>query len=105
MGVQLDLAGHVEDDEVFFRQRIEGFSQPVKVLEEEFEAVDEAAVGAEADFFHGVFEGDEFLDVEVGGVFEGFGGGVEVDVEGGAAVEVEMGDEGCAEGGLGSSVS
>lgn len=31
---------------------------------------------------------------------EGLGGGVEVDVEGGAAVVVEVGDEGAAEGGL-----
>jgi hypothetical protein len=42
-------------------------------------------------------------------VVEGLGGRVEVDVEGGAAVELEVGDEGRAEGGLGdrqiSSVS
>lgn len=33
-------------------------------------------------------------------MFEGLGGGIEVDVEGGAAVELEMSDEGGAKGGL-----
>jgi len=33
-------------------------------------------------------------------VLERLGGGIEVDVKGGAAVELEMGDEGGAKGGL-----
>lgn len=39
--VQLDLAGHVDDDKVFFRDGIEGFGEEVEVFEEESD--DEAA--------------------------------------------------------------
>ncbi len=35
MRVQLDLAGHVDDDEVFFRHGVEGFGEEVEVFEEE----------------------------------------------------------------------
>jgi hypothetical protein len=49
---------------------------------------------------HHVGEGDQVLDVEVGLVVEGLGRGVEVDVEGGAAVVVQVGDQGGAEGRL-----
>ncbi len=37
MCVELDLAGHVDYDEVFFCDRIEGFREEVKVLEKESE--------------------------------------------------------------------
>ena len=100
MCVKLDLARHVEDDEVFLCERVEGFGQPVEVVHQKLEAVDQTAVGAEAGLFHGIAQGNEFFDVEVGGVLEGFGGWVKVDVKGGAAVELEVGDEGGAEGGL-----
>lgn len=94
MGVEFDLARHVDYDEVFFGQGVQGVAEPAEVLEEELEAVDEAAVGAEAHFFHHVFEGDEIFDVEVGFVGEVFGGGVEVYVEAGTTVVLEVGDEG-----------
>lgn len=100
VSVQLYLAGHVDHNQVLLRERVDGFGDEVEVLEEEFETVDQAAVGAEAHFLHYVGEGDEVFDVEVGLVVEGLGGGVEVDVEGGAAVVVEVGDEGAAEGRL-----
>ena len=44
------------------------------------EAGHETAVGAEGQFFHHVFEGDEVFYVDVGLELEGLGGGVEVDV-------------------------
>lgn len=100
VGVKLDLAGHVDDDEVFLGQRVDGFGDEVEVLEQELETVDQPAVGAEAHFFHDVGEGDEVLDVEIGFMVEVLGRGVEVDVEGGAAVVLQVGDEGAAEGGL-----
>jgi hypothetical protein len=99
--VELDLAGHVDDDEVFFGERIECFGKEVEVLEQELKTVDESAVGPEPHFFHHIFERYEVFDVEVGFVGEVFGGGVEVDVEAGAAVGLEVIDEGGAEGGLG----
>lgn len=98
VGVEFDLARHIEDDEVLLSQGVEGLCQPVEVLHEELEAVDETAIGPEAHLFHGILEGDEFLDVEVGRVFEGLGGGIEVDVEGRAAVELQVGNEGGTEG-------
>jgi len=94
VGVELDLTRHVDDDEVFFGEGIEGFGEEVEVLEEEFEAVDQAAVGAEAHFLHDIFEGDEIFDVKIGLVGEVFGGGVEIDVEAGAPVVAEVGYEG-----------
>lgn len=98
--VQLDLARHVEDDEVLLGQRVEGVGEEVEVLHEELEAVDEPAVGAEPHLLHDVLERDEVLDVEVGRVLERLGRRVEVDVEGGPPVELKVCDEGRAERGL-----
>lgn len=35
VSVQFDLAGHVDDDEVFFRDGVEGLGEEVEVFEEE----------------------------------------------------------------------
>lgn len=35
MRVKFDLAGHVDDDKIFFRQRVKRFSQKVEILQEE----------------------------------------------------------------------
>lgn len=35
MGVQLDLAGHVNDNKIFLGQRIDGFGEEVEIVEEE----------------------------------------------------------------------
>ncbi|KAI6761848.1 hypothetical protein HG531_002401 [Fusarium graminearum] len=96
MGVQLDLSRHINNDEILFGQTLESVRQPVKVLHEELEAIDETAIRPEANFFHGIFERDELLDVEVGLMFERLGSGIEVDVKGGTAVKVKMGNEGGA---------
>jgi hypothetical protein len=96
MSVQLDLSRHVDNDEILFGQTVKSFCQPVKVLHEELEAIDETAIGPETNFFHRIFERDELLDVKVGFMFEGLGGRIEVDVKGGTAVKVKMGDEGGA---------
>lgn len=100
MGVEFDLTRHIEYDEVLFGQRLKRLCQPIEVFHEKLEAVDEPTVGPKADLFHGILERDEFLDIEVGRVFKRLGGRIEVDVEGGAAVELQMGNEGCAKGGL-----
>jgi hypothetical protein len=75
------LAWHIDHNEVFFGQGIYGFCDKVEVLEEEFEAVDEAAVGAESHFFHDIGEGDKIFDIEVRLMGEVFSGRVEVDIE------------------------
>lgn len=98
--VQLNLAGHVEDDEIVLGHVLERVGQEVEVLHEELEAVDEAAVGAEAHLVHDILEADEVLDVDVGLKGKVLGGGVEVDVEAGALVVLEVLDEGGAEGRL-----
>jgi hypothetical protein len=100
VGVELDLAGHVEDDQIVVGDFLERVGQEVEVLHEELEAVDEAAVGAEAHFVHDILETDEVLDVEVGLKGKVLGGGVEVHVEAGALVVLEVLDEGGAEGRL-----
>lgn len=94
VGVQLDLARHVDDDEVLLRQRVEGLGEEVQVLHEELEAVDQAAVGAEPHLLHDILERDQVLDVQVRLVREILGGGVEVHVEAGAAVVAQVRDEG-----------
>lgn len=86
MGIKFDLAGHVEDDEVLFCNGVEGLFEEGEVLHEELEAVNQAAVGPELELVHDIFDGDEVADVEVWGVLEGLGGGVEIDVEARAAV-------------------
>lgn len=98
--VQLDLARHVEDDEVLLGKRVEGVGEEVEVLHEKLEAVDQPAVGAETHLLHDVLEGDEVLDVEVRRVLERLGRRVQVDVERGPPVQLEVGDEGRAERGL-----
>ena len=35
MGVQLDLARHVNDNKIFFGQRIDGFGEEVEIVKEE----------------------------------------------------------------------
>lgn len=45
VGVELDLAGQVDDDEVFFREGFEGLGQKVEVLEEESVAVSNCPKG------------------------------------------------------------
>ena len=35
MGVELDLTGHVNDNEVLFGQRIYGFGEEIKIIEKE----------------------------------------------------------------------
>jgi hypothetical protein len=100
MRVQLNLAGHVEHDQVVLGDLLERVRQEVEVVHEELEAVDEAAVGPEGHFFHDIFQADEVFDVEVGLEGEGLGGGVEVYVEAGPLVVLEVLDEGGAEGGF-----
>lgn len=100
MCIEFDLSGHIEDDEVFFSQRFKRLGQPIEIVHEKLEAVDEPAIGPEANLFHSIFERDELFDVEIGLVLKGLGSWIEVDVKGGAAVELQMGDEGGAKGGL-----
>ena len=61
--VKLNLAGHIDDDEVFLGQGVDGVGDEVEVLEEEFETVDQPAVGAQAHLLHHIGEGDEVFDV------------------------------------------
>lgn len=98
MCIQLDLAGHVEHDQVVLGDFFERIGKEVEVLEQELEAVDQPAVRAERHFVHDVGEGDEVFDVEVGFEGKGFGGRVEVDVEAGTLAVLEVLDEGGAEG-------
>lgn len=56
MGIQFDLIGYVEDDEVFFCEGIESFGQLVEVFYEEFEVVDEVIIGFQIGFFYGIVE-------------------------------------------------
>lgn len=98
--VELDLAGHVEDDEVVVGDFLEGIGEPVEVFHEELEAVDEAAIGAEAHLVHDILEADEVLDVEVGLKGKLLGGRVEVDVEARALGVLEVLDQSGAEGRL-----
>jgi hypothetical protein len=98
MGIQLNLAGHIKHNQVIFGDLLERIRQPVQVLEQELEAVDQTAVGAQRHLFHDIFEGDEVFDVEVGLEGEVLGGGIEVYIETGAFVVLEVLDDGGAEG-------
>ena len=62
--VQFNLAWQVEEDEVLFAERLNGSGEEIEVLEEEFEAIDQAAVRAKGHLFHDIFEADEVFDVE-----------------------------------------
>lgn len=78
--VELELARTVDEevvagDGVLLELRVE----PVDFAEEKLEAEDESAVGPEAELLHDVLESDEVADVDVGGVGQVLGGGVEVD--------------------------
>jgi len=100
MCVQLNLARHVEDDQVVFGDLLERLRQKVEVLHEELEAVYQAAVGPEAHLLHDILKANQVLDVEIGLKGELFGGRVEVDVEAWALVVLQVLDEGGAKGRL-----
>jgi hypothetical protein len=75
------LAWQVEEDEVLFAERLNGSGEEIEVLEEEFEAIDQAAVRSKGHLFHDIFEADEVFDVEIRFIGEVIGCGVKVDVE------------------------
>ncbi len=78
VGIQLDLAGTVQDEVLVIVEAIQLFLEPVHVLQEVFHAVYEGTVGAEAELLHDVLDGDEVPDVECDVVGEVLGGWVEV---------------------------
>jgi len=98
--VQLDLARHVEDDQVLLAQRVQRLRQEVEVLHQELEAVDQAAVGAQAQLLHHVLQRDELADVQVRLVAERLRGRVEVDVEAAPPRVLQVLDQRVAEGRL-----
>lgn len=98
--VQLDLARHVDDDEVLLGERLERVRQEVQVLHQELEAVDQPAVGAQPHLLHHVLQGDQFPDVQVRRVLERLRRRVQVDVEARAPVQLQVRYEGRAEGRL-----
>ena len=63
VGVELDLAGAIEED-VGFAELAQTGLQPLEVVLELLEGVEDAAVGAQAVVGHDLLEGDEVPDVE-----------------------------------------
>ncbi len=101
--VQLDLAGAVDEQVgvlLLLRQTRYPLLQPVEVLDQELHAVDEAAVGPEAEFVHDVLELDKLGDVDVRLVGKAVVGGVEVDDGDGTAEGAEELGHSVAVGGL-----
>ncbi|KAI7242131.1 GPN-loop GTPase [Hortaea werneckii] len=62
VGIQLDLTGHVDKDEILLRDILQRLGQEVHVFQEELKAVYQAAIRAEVELFHDIFEGDELSD-------------------------------------------
>jgi hypothetical protein len=65
MSVKLNLTGHINDDEILLAHLLQRIRDEVEVFHEEFEAVDQASVGTQVQFFHDILEGDEILDVQI----------------------------------------
>lgn len=76
--VDLDLAGAVEQD-VVLAQLLQPVLQPLHVVFELLERVQDPAVGSQAIVRHDLLERDQVADVEGAGVVGPVVGGVEVD--------------------------
>ena len=63
-------------------------------------AIDQSPVGSQALLLHGIFEGDELFDVEVGFIGKVLSGRVKVNIETRSFVETKMLDQCRAKGGL-----
>lgn len=78
MCVKLDLPWAVDDDVVVvvLAQLV---VQPVEIVEEVFETVDQATVGAEVHLFHYILQRNKLFDVDARLVFESFRGRIQVE--------------------------
>jgi hypothetical protein len=88
--IELDLPGHVKDDQVLLGDFFERVRQEVEVFQQELKTVYQAPVGAQAHLLHDIFEADQVFDVDVRLEGEVFGGRVEIDIEARALVVLEV---------------
>ncbi|KAB8345952.1 hypothetical protein FH972_023004 [Carpinus fangiana] len=100
VGVELNLAGHVDDDKVVVGHIFERVGQEVEVVLQELEAVDQAAVGAKVHLLHDILERDQVLDIDVRLVGKLRGRGVQVHVKGRPLLAAQVRDQGRAEDGV-----
>mmetsp|Transcript_131785 Transcript_131785/g.196373 ORF Transcript_131785/g.196373 Transcript_131785/m.196373 type:complete len:276 (-) Transcript_131785:77-904(-) len=79
MRIQFDLSGTIQQDVIIVGKLfVQLILQPIEVVEQIFHAIDQRPVGAQIQFFHDLFDGNQIANVKGEVVSKMFGGGIQV---------------------------